>query len=168
MKPSLHLNLFESITQGMIETPAGDDRPATDRWLWFADLYGNRAWGLVSVVEGFPRMAANQIAAECVDTSAPTATIEHWQAIAVVARTARSAARSQSLERARNAVTDTCTDTIDHLTEYTFGGLEAILGAVDAIGHEHEFHVAMSFVDNACTAWERCMASPAIRDRSVA
>lgn len=168
MKPSLHLNLFESFTQGMIETPADDDRPAIDRWLWFADLYSNRTWGLASSVDGFPRRAADRIAAVCVDTAAVNATIEQWQAIADVARTARSATRSQILERVWSAVTDTCTDAIDHLTEYTFGGREAILGAVDAIRHEHEFHVAMSFVDDAYTAWKQYMASPAIRDRSVA
>ncbi len=168
MRPSPHLNLFESVAQGVIEMPAGDDRPASDRWPWLADLYGNRTWGLVSVVEGFSRMAADRIAAACVDTVAASATIEHWQAIAVVARTARSAARSQILERAWSAVTDTCTDAIDHLTGYTFVGREAILGAVDAIRHEHEFHVAVFFVDDAYTAWDQRVASPAMRDRSVA
>lgn len=168
MKPSPHLTLLESIAQGMIEKPAGDDHPATDHWQWFADLHSNRTWGLVSAVEGFPRMAADRIAAAGLATVAATATIEQWQVNAVVARTARSAAWSQSLERAWSAVTDTCTDAIDHLTGHTIGGLEAILCAVDSIRHEHDFHVAMSFINDAYTAWEQCLASPAIRDRSVA
>ena len=116
----------------------------------------------------FPRLAADQIAAACRDTANDTATIEQWQAIADIARTARPAAHSPGLALAWSAVTDTCTDALDHLAGHTFGGLEAILGALDAIGHEYDIPVAMSFVRDAYTAWQHCKAPPAASDRNVA
>lgn len=168
MKPSPHLNLFEALAQGIIEAPAGDDHPDADRWQWFADLYAHRTWGLVAAIDGFPRLAADQIAAACRDTATDTATPEQWQGIADIARTARTAASSPGLVIAWSAVADTCTDALDHLAGYTFGGLEAILGALDAIGHEHEPAIAMSFVRDAYTAWQHRVAPPATSDRQVA
>jgi hypothetical protein len=168
MKPSTHMNLFEAIAQGLIETPASDDHPAADRWHWFADLYSNRTWGVVSAVRGFPHMAAEQIAAACRDTAAETASIDHWHAIAELARTACISAQSQSLEIAWSAVTDTCTDALDHLGGYTFGGRETILGALDAIQREHGLQIAMSFAGDAYTAWERLVTPPTISDRNAA
>ncbi len=168
MKPSPHLTLFEALAHGVIETPAGDDHPAADRWHWLADLYSNRVWGLVATVDGFPRLAADQIAAACRDTATATATLEQWQAIAGIARTARATAPSPGLDMAWSAVADTCTDACDHLAGRTFGGLEAVLGALDAIGHEHESQVAMSFVRAAYAAWEHRIAPPVRSDRNVA
>lgn len=168
MKPSPHLSLFEAVAQGVIEAPAGDDHSAADRWRWFADLYAHRTWGLVAAIDGFPRLAADQIAAACRDTATGTATLEQWQAIADIASRARTAAHSPGLDVAWSAVADTCTDALDHLAGRTFGGLEAILGALDAIGHEHEPSSAMSFVRDAYTAWQHRVASPATSDRNVA
>ncbi|MCD2114604.1 hypothetical protein LQ384_26225 [Rhodococcus rhodochrous] len=168
MKPSPHLNLFEAIAQGIIEAPAGDDHPNADRWQWFADLYANRTWGLVAAIDGFPRLAADQIAAACRDTATDTATIEQWHAIADIARTARTAAHSPGLDIAWSAVADTCTDALDHLAGHTFGGLEAILGALDATWHEHDTPIAMSFVRDAYTAWQHRIAPPATSERNVA
>ena len=168
MKPSPHLNLFEAIAQGVIEAPAGDDHPAADRWHWFADLYADRSWGLVAAIDGFPRLAADQIAAACRDTATDTATLEHWQAIADLASRARTAAHCPGLDLAWSAVADTCADALDHLAGRTFGGVEAILCALDAIGHEHEPSIAMSFVRDAYTAWQHCKAPPAASDRNVA
>jgi len=168
MKPSQHLNLFEVFAQGVIEAPAGNDHPAADRWRWFADLYAHRTWGLVAAIDGFSRLAGDQIAAACRDTATDTATFEQWQAIADLARTARTAAQSRGLDIAWSAVADTCTDALDHLAGHTFGGLEAILGTLDAIGHEHEPAIAVSFVRDAYTAWQHRMAPPATSDRNVA
>ena len=165
MKPSPHLNLFEALAQGVIEAPAGDDHPAADRWPWFADLYAHRTWGLVAAIDGFSRLAADQIAAACRDTATATATREQWHAIADLARTA---AHSPGLDLAWSAVADTCTDALDHLAGHTFGGLEAILGALDAIGHEHETPIAMSFAHDAYTAWQHRIAPPATSERNVA
>jgi len=168
MKPSPHLNLLEAIAQGVIEAPAGDDHPDAGRWHWFADLYAHRSWGLVAAIDGFPRLAADHIAAACRDTATNTATLEHWQAIANIARTARTAAHSPGLDLAWSAVADTCTDALDHLAGRTFGGLEAILGALDALGHEHETPIAMSFARAAYTAWQHRIAPPATSERNVA
>lgn len=85
-----------------------------------------------------------------------------------VARTARSSAWPRVFERAWSAITYTCIDAIDHLTGYTFVGREAILGTIDSIWHEHECHVAVFFVNDACTASEQSVDSRAIKDRSVA
>ncbi|MGU3585949.1 hypothetical protein ACLBYD_22605 [Rhodococcus sp. C26F] len=168
MNPSPHLNLFEAIAQGVIEVPAGDDHPAADRWQWFADLYSHRTWGLVAAIDGFARLAAEHIAAACRDTATDTATVEQWQAIAEITRTARTTSHSPGLEIAWSAVADTCTDALDHLAGRTFSGLEAILGALDAIGHEHEPPIAVSFARDAYTAWQHRVAPPATSDRNVA
>lgn len=168
MKPSPQLSLLEALAHGLIDPPAGDDHPARERWQWFADLYSDRTWGLVAAVDGFPRMVADQIAAACRDTADRTATIEQWKAVKDVAITARSAAQSESLELAWSAVIDTCTDALDHLAGYTFGGLEAILGALDAIQHEHTHEAAMSLVNDAYTAWEKRRIQHLLGDRSVA
>jgi hypothetical protein len=168
MKPSLHLTLFEALSYAVIDAPAGDDHPAADRWRWFADLYGNRTWGLVSTVEGFPRMAADQIATACRDTAAQRATIEQWQAIKEVATAGRAAAPSQSVDLAWSAVLDTCGDAFDHLAGRRFGGLEAILGSIEAVLHEHDVPIARTFVNDAYSTWERQLTSHDSYAESVA
>lgn len=45
MKPSQLLSLFEALGQGLIESPASDVYPPSDRWHWFAGLYADRTWG---------------------------------------------------------------------------------------------------------------------------
>ncbi|MET4614117.1 hypothetical protein ABIC28_005130 [Rhodococcus sp. PvR044] len=151
--------ILGALAQGDLEPPASDDYPAADRWSWFAGLYADQTWGLVAAIPEFPRFAADQLASVCRATAAETATVEEWQAINALALAGRAAAHSPSLALAWTAVLDTCTDAYDHLAGKTFGGSEAVLGAVEAVLHQHPEPNAAAFVDGALTAWTRQLDS---------
>lgn len=151
--------ILGELQQGGLEQPASDDYPAADRWAWFADLYADQTWGLVAAIPGFPRFAADLIASVCRATATETATVDQWQAINALALAGLEAAPSPSLNLAWTAVLDTCSDAYDHLAGETFGGLEAVLGAVEAVLHQHPEPNAAAFVDGALTAWSRQLDS---------
>lgn len=156
MMPSQTLRAtLDALAHGLIEPPASDSHSAVDRWSWFADLYADQAWGLVAAIPGFPRMAADQIAAACRATAVGTATIEQWQAIDSLANAGLTAASTRGLTLAWSAVVDSTTDAFDHLAGHTFGGLEAVVGAFEAVLVQHPAPVAATFVDGAVTAWAR-------------
>ncbi len=81
------------------------------------------------------------------------------QAIKEVATAGRATAQSQSVDLAWSAVLDTCGDAFDHLAGRRFGGLEAILGSIEAVLHEHDAPIARTFVDDAYSTWERQLTS---------
>lgn len=158
-------DLLHAVARGAVEPPASDAFPAVDRWRWFADLYAHPAWGLVSVIPSFPQIAAGQVAAACRATAARTATPEQWGAVKVLAHAGLETTQTRALALVWSAVSDTCTDAADHLDGLDFGGLEAVLGAVEAVLHQHTDPVAAAFFDSACAAWNRRAAAPV---RSVA
>lgn len=151
--------VLNEIAAGVIEQPASDEHSDLDRWSWFADLYAG-PWGLVVAIPGFHRIVAEQIAAACRATATGTATVEQWQAIAALASAGEAASQSHGLSLAWSAVSDTSTDAIDHLTGAGFGGLEAVLGAIGAVLHQHSEPQAAAFLDSALAAWAHQLASP--------
>lgn len=60
------------------------------------------------------------------------------------------------------AAIDTATDAFDYLAGHDFGGLEAILGAFEAVLTQYPAPVAAAFVDGALTAWARQL-DPSLR-----
>lgn len=157
--------ILDALSQGIVEAPASDCNPAADRWAWFADLYADQTWGLVTAVPEFPRIAADQAAMACRATSTRTATIEQWSALETVSSAGLATAHTHSLKMAWTALTDTCIDARDHLMGNGFGGLEAILGALEALLHQHPETIAATFISDACAAWDRQIES---RDRKAA
>lgn len=153
---------LEAFAQGLAEPPASDGHSAADRWTWFSSLYADQTWGLVAAVPGFPRMAADQIAGACVSTASGTATVEQWRALDSLATSGLAAAQTRSVTLAWTAAIDTVTDAFDHLAGHDFGGIEAILGAFEAVLAQHPAPVAASFVDRALAAWARQL-DPSLR-----
>lgn len=157
--------LLDALTQGILDPPASDGHPVADRWSWFADLYADQTWGLVTAIPEFPRIAADQVAIACRATAAQTATIEQWSALETLSAAGLATAQTRSLEMAWTALAETCTDARDHLTGNDFGGLEVALSALEALLHRHPEAIAATFISAAYAAWERQLES---RDRKAA
>ncbi|BCN46601.1 hypothetical protein [Prescottella equi] len=158
---SLRVTL-EALAQGLAEPPASDDHSTVDRWTWFSGLYADQTWGLVAAIPGFPRIAADQIAGACRATASGTATVDQWRAIDSLAASGLAATQTRSLTLAWSAAIDTATDAFDYLAGHDFGGLEAILGAFEAVLTQYPAPVAAAFVDGALTAWARQL-DPSLR-----
>ncbi|WP_064444705.1 hypothetical protein [Rhodococcus sp. YH3-3] len=157
--------LLDALAQGIVEAPASDSHLAADRWAWFADLYADRTWGLVAVIPEFPRIAADQAAMACRATAMQAATLEQWSALETLSAAGLATADTHSLRMAWNALSDTCVDARDHLAGNDFGGLETVLGALEALLHRQPETITATFISDACAAWDRQIES---RDRKAA
>lgn len=151
--------LLEVFAQGILEPPASDAHAAAHRWTWFADLYADRTWGLATAIPEFPRIAADQVAIACRAMATQTATIEQWLALEVVSTAGLATTHSHALKMVWTALADTCVDARDELAGREFGGLEVILGALEALLDRHPEEVVATYVSQAGAAWARQLES---------
>ncbi|RZL21812.1 MAG: hypothetical protein EOP31_26365 [Rhodococcus sp. (in: high G+C Gram-positive bacteria)] len=156
---------LDALARGIVEAPASDCHPAADRWTWFADLYADQTWGLVTAVPEFPRIAADQAAMACRATAMQSATAEQWSALETLSAAGLATANTHSLKMAWTALTDTCIDARDHLAGNDFGGLEAILCVIEAVLCRHQESITAIFISDAYAAWDRQIES---HDRKAA
>ena len=152
------------MASGQRETPAAEG-PAEIRWNWFADLYANPRWGLVTI-PGFTTAAAHAISGLCRATTLdPTADVveitdrvssltARWNAIDRLATIKGGRARSEAADYAWAAVSDSAVDAYDYLAGIDFSGAETVSCAFWAQIATQPADVAEVRINAAIDAWE--------------
>ncbi|MFD9664364.1 hypothetical protein ACFWAY_22500 [Rhodococcus sp. NPDC059968] len=150
------------MANGHAMTPATEG-PAEIRWNWFADLYANPRWGLVTI-PGFTPAAAHAVAGLCRATAlGPTtdatkvavrALTARWQTIDRLAAIKGGRARSEAADYAWAAVSDSAIDAYDYLAGIEFSGAETVSCAFWAQLATQPSEVAEARINAAIDAWE--------------
>ncbi|MGW5152694.1 hypothetical protein [Rhodococcus koreensis] len=157
------------MASGQMMTPATEG-PAEIRWNWFADLYANPRWGLVTI-PGFTKAAAHAAAGLCRATAlGPTADaaevavselMARWQGIDRLATIKGGRARSEAADYAWAAVADSAIDAHDYLAGIEFSGAETVSCAFWAQLATQPSDVAEAHINAAIDAWEACFQGSA-------
>lgn len=152
------------MASGQAETPAAEGL-AEIRWDWFADLYADPRWGLITI-PGFGTAAAHAVAGLCRATAlGPTADVvevtgrvssltARWHAIDRLATVKGGRARSEAANYAWAAVSDSAVDAYDYLAGIEFSGAETVSCAFWAQLVIQPADVAEVRINAAIDAWE--------------
>ncbi|MFF0818062.1 hypothetical protein ACFYVR_23290 [Rhodococcus sp. NPDC003318] len=153
---------LEAIAWGITDPPASEDHAEVDRWAWFAGLYADRRWGLVSAIPTLPYSYTDQVAVACRLTGLGRATLTMWRRVAGLVETGIVNASSNGERLAWSAIADTVTDAYDHISGRQFSGTEAVLGVFAAVHSSCSARGAARFVATALAEWE-ALIDPYVR-----
>lgn len=135
---------------GQVEAPATEG-PAVARWGWFADLYANPLWGLITL-PGVSAAEAQTVAGLCRATPiGSVSTIRaRWEALEQLAAIKLRRTRSDYVWA---AVANSAIDAHDYLLGVDFSGVETTTSAFWAHLAVHPTPAAEARITAAIDAW---------------